>query len=257
MGSKSEQRSSSANTSSSIGIGGDNNGYVVDGNNNSFTTTNTDYGAIESAGLLAGASFESVNNSSNNMAAIADSSIGAMSGVANNAFALTDNYFNTTTDFASDAISQNAGLVSEMTDFAAFSVSENAGLVSEMTNMSGLMLAESLASGERATANAAELINNSGQRNINAALQISEQGFMQNQMGADLAKSLFSTSQQASLVQQQDNNDALANGYKASMQFVEDFSRSDGADLAKTNLQTVGVLVGGLVVAAFVLKKKG
>ena len=49
MGSKSQssQKSASSNTSLSIGIGGDNNGFIVDGSNNNFTMS--DHGAIEGA----------------------------------------------------------------------------------------------------------------------------------------------------------------------------------------------------------------
>jgi len=81
---------------------------------------------------------------------------------------------------------------------------------------------------------------------IDAALQLSEQGYHQTALGVDLAKSLA-----------KDNNATLANSFKTSMQFVEDFSRSDGADLAAENSKTVGILVGGvvLVIAIYVFKK--
>jgi hypothetical protein len=142
--------------------------------------------------------------------------------------------------------------------------------------MSGLMLAEGLSFGSGVLGDAAELVNSQGERNINAAMRISEIGYMQNQDSMNLANDLFQTSQagansmfesatnsatgilmnaqEAALIQQQDNNNSLENGYKASMQFVEDFSRSDGADLAKTNMKTVGFLMGGLVLSFVVYK---
>jgi hypothetical protein len=93
-----------------------------------------------------------------------------------------------------------------------------------------------------------------GERNLAIAMQMSELGFAQNQASNELASDLFSASQGLALAQQQDNNAALANGYQASMQFVEDFSRSDGNDLAKTNMKTVGFIMGGLVLSVLAYK---
>jgi hypothetical protein len=227
------------------------------------TTSNSDNRVINDYGNASWDSSVTVDNSVKNV--LDGGAIEGMLGIADNAMGLTDNVMGLTDNY-----------LSGVNEFSAHVVGQNTALASQVSDMSGLMLAEGLSFGSGVLGDAAELVNSQGERNINAAMRISEVGYMQNQDSMNLANDLFQTSQagansmfesatnsatgilmnaqEAALIQQQDNNNALENGFKSSMQFVEDFSRSDGADLAKTNMQTVGFLVGGLVLSVMVYK---
>lgn len=124
------------------------------------------------------------------------------------------------------------GLVDQGFNFALEAIGVNSGLVD----------------------NVISAVDMQGDRNLAAAMRVSEQGFAQNQASNELAIDLFTSSQNSAFAQQQDNNAALANGYQSSMQFVEDFSRSDGNALAKTNMKTIGFLMGGLVLSVIAFK---
>jgi len=153
------------------------------------------------------------------------------------------------------AIDSMYELSSEGFSFANDAISLNSELVSQYGDLSSGMLDASLSSSTMALNNAAEIIDTQGARNIDAVMAISEQGYQQMALGSNLALSLFGTSQEAAILQQQDNNNALENGFKSSMQFVEDFSRSDGADVAKTNMKTIGIIAVGAVLAIFAFKQ--
>lgn len=131
------------------------------------------------------------------------------------------------------AMGENSfGLVDQGFNFALEAIGVNSGLVGDVV----------------------EAVDMQGDRNLAAAMRVSELGFEQNRASNELAMDLFNVSQNAAYAQQQDNNAALANGYQSSMQFVEGFSRSDGNALAQTNMKTIGFLMGGLVLSVLAYK---
>lgn len=88
-------------------------------------------------------------------------------------------------------------------------------------------------------------------RTLSAALDFNDRSQAQVLAGNDLALSLARNS----AMQQADTNQALTDGFEQSMQFVEQFSRSDGAELAKSNVKIVGVIVVAALVGVYIMKK--
>lgn len=238
-GSSSQQQSESENNSSSIGIGGDNNGYVIDGSGNTFNTT--DYGAVNDALSFAqnfgNSALETVVNSNDNMANVANNGMSLADSLGHGAFGLVDGVTSSNAELANSAINSNAALVGQYGDLSA------------------LMLDRTLSSSESVFSDGAQMLDNQADRNLSAALAVTETGAYQQQMGYDFARDLFSQNGEAAIMQQQNNNDALGNGFKSMMQFADSFSRSDGNAVAETNMKTVGLLSLAAIGVAFALRK--
>lgn len=115
-GSKSQSQQSSNVKSSSVGIGGDNTGQVISGDNNSIT----DYGAVSSAVDFANDSMDSLNQttqkligdtiSANNLtvnssldfgADVLDQSLSTIDNTINNSFSYADGVMNSSIDMIS------------------------------------------------------------------------------------------------------------------------------------------------------------
>lgn len=118
-------------------------------------------------------------------------------------------------------------------DLAAQISSDNAGLMSENLGF--------LDSAHRA--------------NLSSAISLHNTGFQQLQLGTGLANDLVSTTTNFAFEAQRDNNAALVTGFENAMQFVEDFSRSDGAAVAETNMKTIGIIALAAVVTTFIFKQ--
>ncbi|MBU2871971.1 hypothetical protein [Colwellia sp. E2M01] len=182
----------------------------------------TDHGSIGEAMRLAegatSGAYSFAEGVTKDIAAIANNS-------ANNAYSLTGDAF----AFADGAINTNAALVSQYGDLSTH------------------MLNSSLSANGMVLDNAAQLIANQSDNNLNAALSMGELGYMQLMAGNDLAESLSNTS----FLQQQDNNDSLNNGFKSMMQFADNVSRSDGANLAEST-NKMFMVIGGLAGLGFI-----
>jgi poly-gamma-glutamate capsule biosynthesis protein CapA/YwtB (metallophosphatase superfamily) len=220
-GSSSQQSSSSSNASTSIGFGGDNNGIMNNGDGNTFTTT--DFGAVEGALSFASnfgsSSLEVALNSNENMASVAETGLSLADSLGGAAF-----------DLAGDMASTNA----------------------ELTNS---LASSFLGAGSSMFGTGAELLDSAGKRNLDAAMVVHSTGLQQLEMGTDFISKLNQQSLDTNLLAQKDNNDALTGGFKSAMQFVEGFSRSDGAAVAETNMKTIGLLSLAAIGVAFALKK--
>lgn len=87
-------------------------------------------------------------------------------------------------------------------------------------------------------------------RTLDSALMVHDSALSQIEMGNNLALGLAANAREQSA----ETRDSLGDGFEQMMQFAEGFSRSDGNDVAKTNMQTVGVIAAALVLAAFALR---
>jgi len=245
-GSSSQQESASENNSSSIGIGGDNNGYVIDGNGNSFTQT--DYGAISVAGSIAQASIENNHSISQSMAALSSEGMS----LANE---LGFQSINVGASVAESSMALVDSLASGAFGFADSVVGTNAAVVNQYGDLSALMLDRTLATGEGIFSEGAQLLSDQSDRNLSAALSVTEAGAYQQMKGYDFARDLFAQNGDAAIIQQQTNSDALGNGFKSMMQFAEGFSRSDGNAVAEINMKTIGLLALAAIGVAFAMRK--
>lgn len=86
---------------------------------------------------------------------------------------------------------------------------------------------------------------------IDAAMNAQDNAIASQQIGTDLVLAL----QSSAADQAADNNDALTSGFEQSMQFIEQFSRSDGAALAQNNTKTIAVIAAAAVAVAFIMVK--
>jgi hypothetical protein len=261
MGGKSKSSSSQTSNQESFSqaLYGDNSGVMLGGDNNQVSLNVTDHGAIDSALSFAdnigSAAFEANVSANNNLAALSETGFELANEVSSGAFGLVDSITSNQNELANSAMQNTAALASEGFSFANSALENNALLTSE-----GFSFADSAINSNAMLASdlfgtSAELINQSSERSLDAALAVHNTGLQQLQLGTDFVAQLNQQSLDTSLQAQQDNNDALTNGFKASMQFVEDFSRSDGGAVAETNMKTIGLLSLAAVGVAFAMKK--
>lgn len=236
-GSSSSQSSRSSNTSSSIGIGRDLTGNMLDGNNN--TITQTDHGAIESAYYTTENALSFAENANDNLATVVDSTLA--SNVA----------------LASESLSLAESLGSSAHNLGAYGIDAGIELGKTMSEASSFMLSDALDSNVNVINNAALLLDSSSARSLDAALSVTEASVYQSELGFDFARDLVAQNGEAALMQQNDNNTALGNGFASMMQFADNVSRSDGANLAKSTNTTFMVIAIVGVVGFFIAKKWG
>lgn len=154
------------------------------------------------------------NNNSGTIVVTDGGAIDAVGRANDNAVLLADSVAGRMADYGNSLFSTAAGALSETTQFA----------------------------------------DNVSQRGLDAALAVHDSALNQVESGNELALSLAQQNSEAALLQQQDNNDALTSGFRQAMQFVEGFSRSDGTEVAKTQMYTIAIVAVGVVGAMFVFK---
>lgn len=241
MGGRSSSASSQSSNQKSFSqaLYGDNSGVMIGGDGN--TVNFTDFGAVENALSFASnfgdSALTAVMDSNDNMAAVAD-----------NGLALADSLGHGAFDLASDVTGTNAELANQ-------AMMINGSLVSDSFSLADSLASSFLSSGADMFGAGAELIDSAGERNLDAALAVHNTGLQQLQLGTDFITKLNQQSLDSNLQAQQDNNNALTNGFKSSMQFVEGFSRSDGNAIAETNMKTVGLLSLAAIGVAFAMKR--
>lgn len=241
MGGKSKSSSSQSSNQKSFSqaLYGDNSGVMIGGDGN--TVNFTDFGAVESALSFASgfgdSALTAVMDSNANMAAVADNGLALADSLGHGAFELASDVTGTNAELANQAMMINGSLVSD-----SFSLADS-------------MSSSFLNAGADMFGAGAELIDQSGQRNLEAALAVHDTGLQQLQLGTDFVTQLNQQSLDTNLQAQRDNNDALTGGFKSAMQFVEGFSRSDGNAVAETNMKTVGILSLAAIGVAFAVKK--
>lgn len=249
MGSKSSQQSASTNNSSSIGIGQDLNGNMIDGNNN--TVTQTDHGALERAMNLSNQSFSTVNNANDNLSQIVDSTLSNNASLTETSFELANAVTGQGLSLANEGLSLADSITGQGLEmgYELGKAGINAGMY--MSDASTAMLEQTLNANNEMFSQGLNLADNTNARTLDSALMVHETGLMQVEQGNDLALSLAEINGE----QMSNTSTALTDGFKSSMQFVEQFSRSDGNALAQTNLKTVGVLAVAGVALVFISKK--
>ncbi len=249
MGSSSRSRSSQSTNNNSVtfGIQGDNHGQVINGSGNTIT----DGGAFSivsdianmlpdlfSGGLNAITDIAGIGADQNQ--ALLDAGVDLYAGVAdqNEAFLnVSENVLSNAGNILSDGFETYADQLSETNQLA---LEANASLADSVV-------------GAVATTNdnMRELAEESMLQNANLAGHsidtVSQALANANDNHTELAQRAISSAEQTSLA----SNKFLVSGFEDMMNFANTFSRSDGAELAKNNTQTIA-LVSAVAVVAFI-----
>lgn len=224
------------------------------GGNSKSTTVNEDNRIINDYG---GSTFDysqEIDNSQeiDSSQEIDNSITGDMAGNRGIINVVDGNAIDSTFALADQVLSFTDKTMSDSLGFADSAINANAALVGQYGDLSGLMMDRSISGVESAYANAGLLLDNQADRNLSAALTMTEATVYQSQLNNDFARDLFAQNGEAALDQQMYNSDALGNGFKSMMQFADSVSRSDGANLAESNNKTV-MVVSSAVVIGFVV----
>jgi hypothetical protein len=224
---------------------------LFSGGNSKNSTTNSDNRVINdySGQEIDNSIYQETDNSilqeiDNSLTGDYNNNSGSITVTDGGAFALANSVSQNNAELTDTAL----GLAGSVANFAlqtGFELGDRGLAVGENIAYMGLDTAENLALGY------GDFVNEQGNRNLNAALMVNQSGLEQLQIGSDL---VLAISEQGAM-QQADNNTSLNNGFKGAMQFVEDFSRSDGASIAETTNKTMMFIVGAAVVGIFILKK--
>jgi len=208
------------------------------GGNSKRTTVNEDNRIINDFG---GATWDNSQEVDNSISGEYAGNTGTINVVDGGAFELVN-----------EANSTVAGIASESLSLADSLGGGALGLASEMGDLSAFMLDLSLSSSAAALGNAAQLIDGQAQHNLDAAIGITEASVYMQDSNNDFAMNLAAQNGETLRMQNADNNSALGNGFKSMMQFADNVSRSDGANLATDTNKTMMVIAGAGAIAFIV-----
>jgi len=208
------------------------------GGNSKRTTVNEDNRIINDFG---GATWDNSQEVDNSISGEYAGNTGTINVVDGGAFELVN-----------EANSTVAGMASESLSLADSLGGGALGLASEMGDLSAFMLDLSLSSSAAALGNAAQLIDGQAQHNLDAAIGITEASVYMQDSNNDFAMNLAAQNGETLRMQNADNNSALGNGFKSMMQFADNVSRSDGANLATDTNKTMMVIAGAGAIAFIV-----
>lgn len=279
--SKSRSSQATSNSSTSIGVQGDNLGATIAGNGNNVTMT--DHGLVNALVEIGG-----------NMNEIGLAGFSAASDMAYSSAELADNAIANGFDYASDVNSDSLNFAENVNadslSFADGVVGDSLGLVYDVMSGTGDLLSESMAYQSditnRALTENADLASDSiaaSEYALDASLQFGSSTFdsalnavsessaymaamaeNSNNNATDLARDVMLFSGDA---MNQNNDLALAfgqavaeanetatgqivNAHKSALQFADNMSRSDGQQLAKDSNKTLMVSIVAISVAA-------
>lgn len=202
---------------------------------NSQTVTNTNEETIDG----------DFNNNTGNITMIDPNAIEGALEISGQAMGLADSVVGQNTALSSYAIGQNTDLAGYVVDSAGGMLDSSLTFADEAFTTA----ADSMTSFNR---DALTLTDNMSQRGLDAAMMVHDSAVNQVAMGNDLAMGLASNAR----AQSAETMDALGDGFEQMMQFTEQFSRSDGAALAKTNMETVAVIAISGVIIAYMFRGK-
>lgn len=259
MGSKSSSNSNqtSSNTSQTFGVQGSNYGQMINGSGN----TVTDSGAFDIIGEFASFTLPKLGQQIMDMG---DSAI-------NGAVDLAKYNRDSTTDFiqggvdlfgeASDAQKQMldvaAGALGDASRFAESVVDESIGAVTDTADTA-------LNANRQITQDAIDSNSDLAQLVANSLADANDNNTMLAKFSMDNSAYLAESLSQDAMNQVTDANSQalkqLSGGFDSILDWANDFSRSDGADLAKTNNNTMLLMLGGLsataLAVAFIMRRK-
>jgi hypothetical protein len=202
---------------------------------NSHTVTNSNEQTIDG----------DFNNNTGSITMVDPNAIEGALEISGQAMGLADSVVGQNTALSSYAIGQN-------TDLAGYVVDEAGSMLDSSLEFADSTFQNANNNMTAFNTSALQLTDNLSQRGMNGALAVHDSAMMQIDAGSDLAMGLASNAR----AQSSETIGALGDGFEQMMQFTEQFSRSDGAALAKTNMETVAVLAGAGIVLAFMFRGK-
>lgn len=269
MGSKSRSQSSQAttNNSTSLGVQGDNTGFMTVGNGNNYNITQTDHGLVDGLVSVWG---DMAGNQSDMISAVggmARDNADMVQGVASDAFNYGENVNRDSLDFASGALGDAFGFGSdalEMTGnlardsinaqnfLAETAVKENSDLARGVSE-----LAESMHGNNTAFANNALLTTVDAVSGANKGM--ADLAYYSIDKNSNLATDLAAGAVDKVSDAYKDASDQTILAHKQALQFADSSMRSDGQQLAISTNETMKYIViglGGVAIMAVVFMGK-
>ncbi|MBU76118.1 MAG: hypothetical protein CMK63_03890 [Pseudoalteromonadaceae bacterium] len=281
MGSKSSSnsRQQTNNTSTSLGVQGDNNGYMTVGDGNTYNIQQTDHGLIDGLVTIGGNLADNVSqafNAANDMTyqnnlmtenvtngafdyardvnsdslSFADSVTSQFGDVVREGFGFGQDALDSVSAisgdalaFGADALADNANLARDsimaQNYLAELSVSENSDLARDVASLSESMHATNTAFANNTLNSTIDAISDSNDR-------VSELAYYSVNNSSDLARDFAAGSANLAMESLDRTNEAYADAGKQTLlaseqalQFVDDMSRSDDSQLAKDTNKTM------------------
>ncbi|QFU04878.1 hypothetical protein FIU82_07605 [Pseudoalteromonas sp. THAF3] len=246
MGSRSSSssRQQTNNTSTTIGVSGDNQGFITNGNGNSFNITSTDGGLIDGAVDMARAGFD-----------FGDSAV-------RGGYDLARDVNQDSLHFAEGVTDQFAGLISDGFSFGADVVGENTSLARDSIMAQNYLAETSIDANSELARDVAYLSENMHATNTdfardtlqdsllaidNSSERVSEMAYFTANNSSNLARDVIAETADA----YEEAGDQTLLAHKQALQFANDASRSDGQQLAISTNKTmmyIGIAAAGAVV---------
>jgi len=252
-GSKKTNKTVTTNQTTSLGIGGDNNGAQINGSGN--TVMMNDLGAIDSALMLAESVASDGLNVASNMSSEAmdtvNYAVDANAALVGESLNFADSMAQSNAELAQDSMSYNAELADSVIDTSAQMLGMSLDANGMALNTSALLMDSTFST-------AADLVSNQQEVNTSTLMAVHESSMNSVNEGNALALALTEQTTNAMVEQSSDTFDSLNGGFKSMMQFADDASRSDGAMVAKSSNKVlmVGLGMAGLAAIAIALKGK-
>ncbi|KPH92346.1 hypothetical protein AMS57_02140 [Pseudoalteromonas undina] len=251
--SKSKSSQQTNNTSTSFGVQGDNNGFITNGNGNSYSVTQTDHGLVDGLvdiwGDMAGNQREMTIAAEN----MTQSGFDFASDVNRDSLDFAGETLADAYSFGGDALRMTGNLAEDSIKaqnyLAETSIKENSDLALSVTEM-----AESMHGNNTAFANNAILTvsDSLGDANNNMA----DLAYYSIENNSNLATDLAAGAVDKVADAYQDAGDQTILAHKQALQFADHASRSDGQQLAISTNETMKYIViglGGVAILAVVL----
>ncbi|CAM3912825.1 hypothetical protein [Pseudoalteromonas maricaloris] len=274
--SSSDARQTTNNTSTTFGIDGDNNGYITNGDGNTYHITQTDHGLVDALSAfgsdISGAAIAGFDAASN----MTTDGFNFASDVTRNGFNYASDVNRDSLDFAGDALNQvgdtadtaitansnlardmveySAGLNSDVLDFAGDTLDTTVNALSDANGRIGDIASDAMSNSAQLAGMSIDAADNANARMSDLAYVSIDKG---NNLARDLTESMLSATQDA--YKTASDQSILAN--KQAFQFADNASRSDDQQLAVSTNKTMMVVisvVGGVAalgVVAYMLKE--
>lgn len=250
--SNSRQNTTNNNISTTFGVQGDNNGFITNGDGNSYSITTTDYGAMDAAIGISRDAMDMLHGVYDGVGLAHQANIDAGLGMVQGGFDLAENLNADALNAMSDTTSEAMLLASDtnylMADLAGYSIGAQNELARDaIAEMQGT-IQDTLDYGQNSLDVGADLVANAN----NNAFALAET-FMA--FSGDAAYAVAEQSREANLEAQAQ----LGNTTKSLLQMAEGMTRSDGQQLALNSNKTLMFIAGSAavaIVAVMVIKGK-
>ncbi|MEZ7206436.1 hypothetical protein [Pseudoalteromonas sp. DY56-GL79] len=260
--SRSTSNQTTNNTSTNFGIQGDNNGFITNGDGNTYNIQQTDYGLVGALESIGG-------NMADAQIAGFDFARDAATGAQNMALDMTSGAFDFTSNVNRDSLDNMYGLATDSLEFGRGAMDSMAGLATDSIDAQSSLARDAIAeNGELAnslmgyTSEANARLSDLAMYSVDAAdnsnARMSDVAVYSMDNASNLARDLGAQFMDSTSAAQETFNDQTLLAHKQALQFANDASRSDGQQLAiNTNKTMMYVFLGlgGMAIAMMVLTR--